>query len=391
MLLRHLKNTVGQAILRLPFVVCRISRLFVLAFVFLSFQAHAQQTTSYDSKQYFGNLYAHASATHAFEHRGNLSVSEWQHQSRKALIKLLGIEKIQTALPGYKPTARLEKTEKLAGFSREYWVINTEPNVPLTMIVLRPDNIKGLLPLVITPHGHGRNHQAYAGVYLDSADREHVLGGERDIALQSIREGYITIAPTARAFGDTRTENDIKEGKSFSCRIQLMQDLLVGRTPIGDRVWDLTKILDWAIDNLPVDTSRIAITGNSAGGTSTLFAAAIDTRYKVVVPSSYFSTVEGSIGVIAHCDCNYIPGFLDWGNISDVGGLIAPRPISVIHGVKDEIYPIEATRTAFKKLQKIYEMAGALQHARLYEGREGHRYYKAGAWDFVSKYFQQNQ
>lgn len=348
-----------------------------------------QPVKKYDSKEYFGNLYAQATASYAFDNRGEEALHEWQYHARQSLSKLIGIEKIQSALPGYKPEAHLLQTETVDSFNREFWVIYTEPKVPLTMIVLRPHNKKGTLPLVITPHGHGRNHQAYAGIYLDSADREHVLGGERDIALQAVREGYIAIAPTSRAFGDTRTEEDMKEGKSFSCRIQLMQDLLVGRTPIGDRVWDIMKILDWATLNLPVDTARVAITGNSAGGTTTLFAAAVDTRFKVAAPASYFSTVEGSIGVIAHCDCNYIPGMLNWGNMSDVGGLIAPRPISVIHGAEDNIYPIEETRKAFEELKRIYKEAGALSNAQLYEGAGGHRYYKAGAWPIIRKYFQQ--
>lgn len=345
----------------------------------------------YNSKKYFGNLYSHAAAAAAFAHRGNMPVSEWQHQARHSLKKLLGIEKIEAALPGYKPSARLLKTEKLDLFTREYWEIYTEPNLPLSMIVLRPPAKKGKLPLVIAPHGHGRNHQAYAGIYLDSADREHVLSGERDIAVQAVKEGYIAIAPTSRAFGETRTEEDLKEGKSFSCRIQLMHDLLLGRTPIGDRVWDMMKILDWAVVNLPVDEDRIAITGNSAGGTTTLFTAAIDTRFKVAAPASYFSTIEGSIGVIAHCDCNYIPGMLDWGNMSDVGGLIAPRPLSIIHGVQDDIYPIEETRKAFELLKNIYSEAGAPGNIQLHEGAGGHRYYKEGAWPFIRKHFQQVQ
>jgi dienelactone hydrolase len=207
------------------------------------------------------------------------------------------------------------------------------------------------------------------------------------VAVQAVKEGYIAIAPTTRAFGDTRDDDDKREDKPFSCRIQLMHDLLLGRTPIGDRVWDMQRILDWAIVNFEVDTSRVAITGNSAGGTVTLFAAAIDTRFTIAAPASYFSTFEGSIGSIVHCDCNYIPGIMNWGRMSDVAGLVAPRPISVIHGRKDDIYPITETRKAFEELRKIYESAGAGSHLQLFEGAEGHRYYQAGAWPFIRHYF----
>lgn len=36
-----------------------------------------------------------------------------------------------------------------------------------------------------------------------------------------------------------------------------MRDLLTGRTPIGDRVWDMERILDWAIQNFSVDEKEL--------------------------------------------------------------------------------------------------------------------------------------
>ena len=166
-----------------------------------------------------------------------------------------------------------------------------------------------------------------------------------------------------------------------------MKDLLVGRTPIGDRVWDMSRIIDWALKNLPVDEKRIAITGNSGGGTVSLFAAACDQRITVAVPSSYFCTFQGSIGTISHCDCNYIPGILSLGEMSDVAGLISPRPFCAVNGVQDNIFPIEETRKSFAHLQEIYSAAGVLPNVTLYEGDGGHRYYKEGAWPFIKKHF----
>ncbi|HEY4153891.1 MAG TPA: prolyl oligopeptidase family serine peptidase, partial [Puia sp.] len=200
--------------------------------------------------------------------------------------------------------------------------------------------------------------------------------------------GYLAIAPTMRAFGDTRTEADKKEGNSFSCHTQLMHDLLLGRTVIGDRVWDMSRILDWALKTLPVDPRRIAITGNSGGGTVSLFAAACDSRIRVAVPSSAFCTFEGSIGTIAHCDCNYIPGILNLGEMADIAGLIAPRPLCVVNGIQDPIFPIGETRKAYTQLKKIYAASGRPQNLARYEGQGGHRYYKEGVWPFIKRYFE---
>ncbi|HCQ04979.1 MAG TPA: hypothetical protein DIT99_31860, partial [Candidatus Latescibacteria bacterium] len=148
------------------------------------------------------------------------------------------------------------------------------------------------------------------------------------------------IAPTTRAFGETRTEKDKETNKVHSCQIQLRHGLLAGRTPIGERVWDMSRLIDWALANVEVNPDKIAMTGNSGGGTITVFAAACEPRISVAMPGCYFCTFEGSIGSINHCDCNYVPGILRFGEMYDVAGLIAPRPFNAIAGRDDPIFPI---------------------------------------------------
>ena len=215
-----------------------------------------------------------------------------------------------------------------------------------------------------------------------------MLEGERDIARQAAaEEGYIVIAPTTRAFGETRTAKDIEADKMHSCRDQLVHDLLVGRTPIGERVWDTSRLIDWALSNLPVDEGRIAITGNSGGGTISLFAGACDTRIALSMPGCYFCTFVGSIGTIRHCECNYVPGLLRMGEMYDVAGLIAPRPFCAIAGRTDPIFPVEHVRFAYDRLKAIYAVAGAEDRCELSIGEGGHRFYKTPAWDFVKRHF----
>jgi hypothetical protein len=225
------------------------------------------------------------------------------------------------------------------------------------------------------------------GIARDEQERASIAMGERDIAVQAVERGYLTIAPTTRAFGETRTREDKEQDNVNSCRTQLMHDLLVGRTPIGDRVWDISRLIDWALETQNVDGERIAVTGNSGGGTVSLFAAACDTRISVAVPSSYFCTFVGSIGSIHHCGCNYVPGILRLGEMYDVAGLVAPRPFCAIAGKDDTIFPIEHVRFAFNRLQRVYEVAGVPDRCALYVGNQGHRYYKDGAWPFIQKHF----
>ena len=138
---------------------------------------------------------------------------------------------------------------------------------------------------------------------------------------------------------------------------------------------------------MDADPRRIAITGNSGGGTTSLFAAACDTRIAVAVPSSYFCTFQGSIGSIYHCTCNYVPGILRLGEMHDVGGLIAPRAFCAIAGRDDPIFRIEHTKRAFEQLRRVYDVAGVADRCELYIGDGGHRYYSAGAWPFIRRHF----
>lgn len=322
----------------------------------------------------------------AFRAESPSELMAWQRKFRPRLRKLLGLDAMALDLAGHKPHAKRRETVDMGDYTRESWHLWVEPTVPLPFHLLRPKGAKGPLPLVITPHGHNPPDM-YVGIAGSARERRMIREGDRDIAVQAVREGYLAISATTRAFGETRTEEHRRTNFLNSCRVQELHGLLAGRTATGERVWDVERLLAWALENLDVDSSRIGITGNSTGGTISLFAAACNTRFAVSVPSCYFCTFRGSIGSIYHCECNYIPGILRLGEMADVAGLIAPRPFCAIAGKKDDLFPIRHVRESFRRLKHIYTVAGAPDLCRLHVGPEGHRYYKAGAWPFIREAF----
>lgn len=341
---------------------------------------------SFSTAVHFDDLYSNAEMKYAFTGTTQKEFDIWQREFRDKLKEKLGITKLEKQLSSFKIKAQNIDSEDIGFAIRERWVLWTEPTVPLPFILLLPKNKSGKLPLMITPHGHGKNTESYAGVYHSEQERIEGEVGERNVAIQAVQNGFIAIAPTSRGFGETRTPEDKVKDVTSSCRIQLMHDLLVGRTPIGDRVWDISKLIDWALSELPVDKSNIIVSGNSGGGTTTLFAGACDTRISMSIPSSYFCTFTGSIGVIHHCDCNYIPGILEYGEMSDIAGLTAPRFFCALNGKDDNIFPLTEAQKAFVNLKKIYTVAGVPDNCELYVGNAGHRYYKEGAWNFINKH-----
>ncbi len=341
----------------------------------------------YNAVKHFENLYATVPRKYEFKEATREGLFAWQAKFRPELRGILGLDNMESDLANYVPKAEQLEVLDMDSHLRESWYLWVEPTVPLPFYLLRPKEITKKLPLILAPHGHNHPH-IYAGIAHSDKEEKEMIEGERDIARQAVvEEGYIAIAPTTRAFGETRTEADKQNNNTHSCRHQLVHSILVGRTPIGERVWDISRLIDWSIDNLPVDAERIAITGNSGGGTISLFAAACETRIAVAVPSCYFCTFEGSIGTIRHCECNYVPGVMRLGEMYDVAGLIAPRPFCAISGRDDPIFPIQHVEFAYQRLKEIYAVAGVEDRCELFIGDGGHRYYKAGAWQFVKRYF----
>ena len=203
--------------------------------------------------------------------------------------------------------------------------------------------------------------------------------------MQAVEEGCIAIAPTARAFGKTRTKAGLEADATSSCHEYMLHDLIVGRTLIGDRVWDIMKIIDWALEALPVDPEKIIVSGHSGGGTATIYAGAVDTRIKFCLPSGSFCSYEKSILAMPHCECNYLPGMLHLGNMGDLAGLLAGRYLCIIQGKDDGIFPIDGAREEFEKTKEIFAASGK-GACELVVGDGGHRYYKTPAWAFLKKY-----
>jgi len=346
----------------------------------------AEFSPMFDYRRHLKELYRSMPREFRFKAESRKEFEEWQSSFRLRIREILGLTNMEHDLKDHAVRAERVSVVELEDYVREKWYIWVEPTVPLPFWILKPGKIFRPIPLVLTPHGHN-NPDLYVGMAYNEHDEKAIVEGERDIAVQAVREGYMAIAPTARGFGETMDKTECEKDAVSSCRSQLKHCLLVGRTPIGERVWDISRLIDWALKHTDVDPTRIAITGNSGGGTTSLFAAACDERISVAVPSCYFCTFEGSIGTINHCDCNYIPGILRLGEMYEVAGLIAPRPFCAIAGKEDPIFPIEHVLEAFNKLKRIYEVAGFPDRCELFIGEGGHRYYKRGAWPFIRKWF----
>jgi dienelactone hydrolase len=132
--------------------------------------------------------------------------------------------------------------------------------------------------------------------------------------------------------------------------------LLLGETIIGWRVWDVMRTIDYIATRPELDARRVGCMGISGGGTAALFSAALEPRIRAAMVSGYLNTFRDSIGSLAHCVDNYVPGILNWAEMHDIAGLIAPRHLFVESGEQDNIFPIAASRESVAHVRDVYRL-----------------------------------
>ena len=319
--------------------------------------------------------------TRGYDEETGEALVEWREEFRGDLRAVLGHDVISERAVADAAPERVG-VETGEGHRRQEWTLATEEGFRVPFSLLLPAAGDPPYPVALTLHGHTDLGRRLAVGEIPGERRAELVDRERrDIAVQAVERGYAALAPDMRGFGDLAEHAAGDDGRACT-RLQKTAQVY-GRSLVGDRVWDVLRVLDFVEGNPDLDADRVAVTGHSGGGAVTLFAAALDDRVSPVAPNAYFCTFRDSILAVDHCACNYVPGVARLGEMWDLAGLIAPRPLAVATGADDPIFPVEGTRRAFERLREVYAAAGAVDRCRLHVGDGGHRFYPRGVWPFV--------
>jgi len=299
----------------------------------------------------------------------------WRAELGSILRRLVGVMPEPVSLD-----LRVEYTLEHEEYIERRFLFTTETHADVPCHLLIPKTKRAPYPVVIGLQGHSTGMHISLGRPKYDGDAESIAGG-RAIALQTVREGYAALVLEQRCFGE-REDRRPPERRSLHnrCHHATMTALLLGRTMIGERAWDVSRAIDALAAFPEVDVERIACMGNSGGGTTTFYAACLDPRIRVVMPSCSVCTYKDSIGRIDHCHDNYLHGALRYFDMGDLAGLIAPRPLVVVCGDEDTIFPLHGVQESYETIQRIYEKAGTPDNCRLVVGHGGHRFYPDDAW-----------
>ena len=310
----------------------------------------------FDPVPFTRDLYAAAPRRLRFQARTRGQAEEWQQQLRARLIDLVGVFP-----PERQPLRPVTlETRAFPGYRREKIVFDSRPGASVLAYLLLPANAKTPAATMICVPGHGRGVDDIVGIDEQGRDRTDKAGYQHDFAIQVAEAGMAAVAIEPMGFGCRRDPLNARQGLSRkACEPVAGGALLVGETLIAWRVWDVMRTLDYIATRSELDSSRVGCMGISGGGTVTVFATALEPRIRAALVSGYLNTFRDSVGSLAHCIDNYVPGILNWAEMHDIAGLIAPRPLFVESGEKDNIFPITASIESFNHVREIYGVFGA--------------------------------
>jgi len=307
----------------------------------------------------------------------------WRDALRAKLIECLG---------GF-PTERCDLAPRVAQvveekeYRREKVYFYSEPEVAVPCYVLIPRKVTPPYRAVIALHGHGSDG-AYLllGLPRREKDRAVMRADRLDYARQLARRGFIVFVPVQRALGERVEKSGAYRERSGrrakSCTLATLTSFMLGRTMVGLRVWDVMRTIDYIRTRPEPIAEQIGCIGWSGGGTTALYASALDERISATVLEGAFCTYRASSLVLNHCADNYIPGILRYAELPDIAALIAPRPVLIESGTKDSIFPIQGVKQAYAELARVYAVLSCPDHldADYFPGRHRFGGRKAFAW-----------
>ncbi len=323
--------------------------------------------------------------------------ASWRDALHTVLIQLLG------GFPEYpidvKPV--ILDVEELGDYRLEKVAVQTDEDIYMPCYVLTPRHVNPPYKPVIALHGHGSGGAAHlVGRFIDDTpsqqEKEFIENFNYDYARQLAKHGYMVFVPELTGFGERMEKlpfmtsylysNYGEEMWKSSCRSINLLYMMIGKTANGLRVWDVMRTIDYIRSRPEPMTTSLACMGLSGGGMTSLYASAVDERITASVINGYFNTYRSSILSVFHCECNYIPGLLKYAEMPDIAALIAPRPLLIVSGTKDDLFPINEVLEGYQHLERVYNLLDVPERLDkdIYDG--GHRFSDNKIYNFLDRW-----
>ncbi len=250
-------------------------------------------------------------------------------EARNRFVREKAIEMIH-GLPERNPLDPVTvRTLDRDGYRIEVLRFQSRPNFWVTASLYVPTTGSGPFPGIISPCGHsanGRIYKAYQLTYLDLVHSGFVVLAYDPVG-QGERRQYWNPQTGVSEVGNTVTWEHSLPG-------QLL--LLVGEDLTHYRVWDGMRAIDYLLTRPEVDPKRIGCTGQSGGGTFTIFVSALDERVRCAAANEGGSGNQWPVRIrpetrleTGDTEQHFFPAAIYGIDRCDLNIAIAPRPLLV--------------------------------------------------------------
>jgi len=256
---------------------------------------------------------------------------------------------------------------KRDGFTAEKVYFESVPGFYVTGILFRPEGVKGKIPAILCPHGHGGRLQTHSEAKvldeikigsekfkesgrMPKVARAVTLARLGNVVLLFDMIGYADSIQLsyqlAHRFAKQRPEMEGKKSWGlYSAQAEMRLQSIMGL-----QTWNGIRALDFLASLPDVDPKRMAVTGGSGGGTQTILLGALDSRPIVGFPNGMVSTsMQG--GCTCESCCLLRVGT---GNV-ELAALFAPRPQGMTAA---DDWTKAMMSDGYPELQKLYALYG---------------------------------
>ena len=292
----------------------------------------------------------------------------WQEKFRAQLMALLG-----DSSPPQQWSAVEESRREFDDHVRYSLLLKADgvPLVPVYLLVPHDANRNRKLPAVLCVHGHGNfGNDPIVGRTDMEGVADNIANHHYDYGLQFVRRGYVVAAPCMIPFG--RRVDRKSYGGNDPCAVTFVRMQALGKLPITENLRDLRWSLDLLQSRPEVNGDKLGCAGLSYGGRMTMMVSAVDRRIRVAAVSGALNLMQERMTARHSCGSQMIPGLLKYGDYSEIGSLIAPRPCVWETGSMDSLIVPKWDDIFRDRLRRAYKALGAADQLRFDRFAGGH-------------------
>jgi hypothetical protein len=305
---------------------------------------------------------------HAFSRDPQQDFATWKQTLRPKVMATLGDWPQRVPL---NPELVVEWDDDGLTFQR--WFIDVGPFISAALITARPQGLREgeRRPAILCWHGHGKYGKDSVMGFATTPERSQEIAQHNyDYGRQMAKAGFVTYAIDWMAIGERNDNNKPhylahNYGRDW-CNLYYLNATMLGMTSISINVTHGMAATD-LVCTLPfVDADRLGVMGLSGGGTMTTWTALCDERISAADIICYHDLwAYFGFRDYNYCGMQVAPGLFKIADLPDVQGLFAPKPLLVEIGVHDTCFTVDTTMQAYRRLEQIYQAAGAAEQLQL--------------------------